>query len=95
LRIKTPRLTKRKLRELRRLQITPEAREKLFAGARPFDCDAWRRERGPATPEGLAEMEDFLRELREERAASKARDAPLLKAAKMRRRGRRLRWGRG
>jgi hypothetical protein len=56
--------------ELRRLQYTPEERERLFPSAPPFHLAEWLQSMPPATPEELAEMEEFLRERDAEREAS-------------------------
>ena len=63
--------------ELERLQVSSEERARLFEGVAPLDVDAWLRETGPASAEELAEMEEFLRDLRTEREASLAREAGL------------------
>jgi hypothetical protein len=42
---------------------------------KPYDPDQWDRLAGPPKQEELAEMEDFLRELNNERQASVAREA--------------------
>jgi hypothetical protein len=56
--------------ELRRLQYTPEERERLFPAAPPFQIAEWLQSMPPATPEELAEMEEFLQEREAEREAS-------------------------
>ena len=61
--------------QLRRHQKTPEEVARLTAGTPPFSYEQWQREAPPATPEGLAEWEDFLRERNAEREASLAREA--------------------
>ena len=53
-----------------RLRATPEERAWILASKPPFDFEAWAREAGPASPEELAEMEEFLREREEERQHS-------------------------
>lgn len=58
--------------KLARLWAITEERARLLASAPPFDYDAWMREAGPATPQELAEMEEFLREREEERLRSLA-----------------------
>jgi hypothetical protein len=58
--------------KLARLRATPEERARLVAAGRPFDYEEWVREAGPATPEELAEMEEFLHEREEERQRSLA-----------------------
>jgi hypothetical protein len=49
---------------IRSRQKSPEEVARLSAGKAPFDYREWVRDNPPATPEELAEMEDFLRELR-------------------------------
>jgi hypothetical protein len=49
------------------LRATPEERARLLAAARPFDLEAWQRHAVPPTPEELADLEEFLRELEEMR----------------------------
>jgi hypothetical protein len=58
--------------KLARLRATPEERARIVASGPPFDYEAWLREAGPATPEELAEMEEFLHEREEERQRSLA-----------------------
>jgi hypothetical protein len=73
-------LTERERREetfeqkLARLRATPEERGRILASSPPFDYEAWVREAGPAMPEEIAEMEEFLREREEERRRSLARE---------------------
>ena len=55
------------LQKIAHLRATPEEVERLFAGAVPFDFDAWIVESDPPTSEELAEMEEFLREREEDR----------------------------
>lgn len=55
------------LREVARLRPTPEERARILADAPVFDPDAWIQKVGPATPEELAETEQFLREREAER----------------------------
>jgi hypothetical protein len=52
---------------LEQLRPSREEREQMVASMAPFDYDAWLQEAGPATPEELAEMEEFLREREAER----------------------------
>jgi hypothetical protein len=61
--------------ELRRIQYTPEERERRFRRTGPFRLAEWEQEAGPPTAEELAEMEEFLREREAEREASLAREA--------------------
>ena len=63
--------------ELRKLQYTPEERDRLFPAKKPFDIDAWLAAGPPATAEELEEMEELLRMRDAEREASLARDAGL------------------
>jgi uncharacterized short protein YbdD (DUF466 family) len=58
-------------KKIARLRATPEERARILAGP-PFDYEAWVREAGPAKPEDLADMEEFLRECDEERRRSLA-----------------------
>jgi hypothetical protein len=58
--------------KLARLRATPGERARILASSAPFDYDAWAREAGPATPEELAEMEEFLQQREEERLESLA-----------------------
>ena len=58
--------------KLAHLRATPEERARILASRPPFDYGAWEREAGPATPEELAEMEEFLRQREEERLRSLA-----------------------
>jgi hypothetical protein len=60
---------------IRSRQRSPEEVAKLSAGKASFDYQEWVRENSPATPEELAETEDFLRELNAEREAILAREA--------------------
>jgi hypothetical protein len=60
--------------KLARLRATPEERAQILASSAPFDYEAWIREAGPATPEELAEMEEFLRSREVERQRSLAQD---------------------
>jgi hypothetical protein len=60
--------------KLARLRATPEERAQLLASSAPFDYEAWIQEAGPATPEELAEMEEFLRGREVERQESLAQD---------------------
>ena len=48
-------------------RATPEERARLLADAPPFDAEAWQRNIAPPTPEELADLDDFLRELDEMR----------------------------
>lgn len=57
-------------RKIARLRATPEERAKILGAGKPFDYEDWVREAGPAVPEELAEMEEFLREREEERRRS-------------------------
>jgi hypothetical protein len=63
--------------ELRRLQYTPEERDRLFRRKGPVDVDTWLAAGPPATPEELQEMEELLQLRDVERQASLARDAGL------------------
>ena len=66
--------------KLARLRANPDERARILASAPIFDYEAWVREAGPATPEELAEMEEFLREREEERRQSLAREEERLAA---------------
>lgn len=44
------------------LRASPEKRARILASLTPFDVDAWLREITPATPQELAEWDEFLRE---------------------------------
>ena len=63
--------------ELRRIQYTPEERARRFRRTSPFRLADWQQEAPPATPEELAEMEEFLRHRDAEREASLAKEAGL------------------
>jgi hypothetical protein len=58
--------------KLARLRATPAERASILESSPPFDYEVWVREAGPATPEELAEMEEFLGEREEERRQSLA-----------------------
>jgi len=58
--------------KIARLRASPAERARILAAGTPFDYEAWVREAGPAAPEELAEMEEFLREREEERQRSLA-----------------------
>ena len=60
---------------IRRNQRSPETVACLAAGRRPFSYEEWQRKAPPATPEELAESEEFLRQRDAEREASLAREA--------------------
>lgn len=60
--------------ELRRLREAYQQRTAAEATKR-FDVDAWLAAGPPATPEELADMEEFLRSRNEERERSLAREA--------------------
>jgi hypothetical protein len=59
------------------LRRSPEEVARLAHGREPFDYDAWARNAPPATPEELAETEEFLRLRALERQASIAAEAGL------------------
>jgi hypothetical protein len=59
-------------RRLARLRASPEERAQILASAPPFDYAAWVQEAGPAAPEELVEMEEFLRASQVERERSLA-----------------------
>src|SRR5437899_2783462 len=46
--------------KLRRHQRTPEEVARLADGIPPFSYEEWRRDAPPATPEELADWEEFL-----------------------------------
>ena len=60
---------------LQRNQRSPEEVARLAAGIPPFSYEDWKREAPPATPEELADWEEFLRQCDAEREASLAREA--------------------
>ena len=45
------------------LRATAEERAQILTAAPAFDVEAWERDRVSPTPEELADLEDFLREL--------------------------------
>jgi hypothetical protein len=55
---------------IRRNRRSPEEVARLAEGHRPFSYKQWQREAPPATPEELAETEEFLRLRNLEREAS-------------------------
>ena len=63
-------MEERFLQRIQRLKATPEELAQRFANARVFNYDEWVRHSRPATPEELEDMEEFLRELYEERSAT-------------------------
>lgn len=60
-------IEERFLNRIAALRATPEEREKTFARVQPFDYREWLTATGPAKPEELAEMEEFLRRREDER----------------------------
>lgn len=62
---------------IRRNQRSPEQVALLAAGRRPFSYSEWQRKARPATPEELADWEEFLRLRDAERDASLARESSL------------------
>ena len=62
------------------LRATPEERTRVLSALTPFDCEAWRREVTPATPEDLAAVEEFLQLREEDRRQSIERDSERLEA---------------
>jgi hypothetical protein len=60
---------------IRRNQRSPEEVAKLAEGVPPFSYEDWQREAPPATPEELADWEEFLKEREAEREANLAREA--------------------
>jgi hypothetical protein len=60
---------------IRRNQRSPEEVARLAEGHRRFSYKEWQREAPPATPEELADWEEFLRQREAEREASLAREA--------------------
>ena len=60
---------------IRRNRRSPEEVARLAEGHRPFSYEEWQREAPPATPEELAETEEFLRLRNLEREASIAAEA--------------------
>jgi hypothetical protein len=60
------------------LVATPEERARILAAGRPFDAEAWLRDAVPATPEEVADLEEFLREREEQRRYSLQRQEELL-----------------
>jgi hypothetical protein len=63
--------------ELRRHQKTPQEVARMGANVKPFSYAEWQKQARPATPEELADWEEFLRERDAEREASLAREAGL------------------
>jgi hypothetical protein len=59
----------------RYLRRSPEEVAHMAEGRRPFSFEEWCRKAPPATPEELAETEEFLRERELERQALSARPA--------------------
>ena len=60
---------------IRRNRRSPAEVARLAVGRKPFSYREWRRRAPPATPEELADWEEFLRQREAERAASLAREA--------------------
>jgi hypothetical protein len=60
---------------IRRNRRPPEEVARLAEGHRPFSYEEWQRKAPPATPEELAETEEFLRLRNLEREASIAAEA--------------------
>jgi hypothetical protein len=60
--------------ELRRLQKEFREKEWTPPTAKPYDPEEWKAIAGPPTAEDLAEMEQFLKDLNDEREASLARE---------------------
>jgi hypothetical protein len=63
--------------DLRRLQYTPEERDRLFPPKKPFRLADWLAKAPPAKPEELEEMEELLRLRDAEREASLAQESGL------------------
>jgi hypothetical protein len=63
---------------LAHLQATPEERARILAAGQPFDAEAWLRNAVPATPEELADLEEFLKMREEMRAHSLRRGEEFL-----------------
>jgi hypothetical protein len=61
--------------QLRRHQKSPEEVAQLAVGVAPFSYEEWQREAPPATPEELADWEEFLQQRNAEREANLAREA--------------------
>ncbi len=61
--------------ELRRHQKTPEQVAQLASHIQPFSYVEWQQRARPATPEELADWEEFLRARDADREASLAREA--------------------
>ena len=62
---------------IRQHQKTPEQVAQLASNVRPFSYAEWQQRVRPATPEELADWEEFLRDREAEREASLAREAGL------------------
>lgn len=62
---------------LRRHQRTPEEVARLVAGRKPFSYTKWIQEAPPATPEELADWEEYLRFLDVEREAELEREVTI------------------
>lgn len=60
---------------IRRHQKTPEQVAQMARNVRPFSYEEWQQRARPATPEELADWEEFLKEREAEREASLAREA--------------------
>ncbi len=56
------------------LRATSEERARILTAAPAFDVEAWGRDRVSPTPEELADLEDFLRELEEMRQSGLERE---------------------
>jgi hypothetical protein len=59
-------------KSVRSIQVTPEERERILAGAKPFDVEKWQRNAITPSPEELADLDEFLAELQQMRRASPA-----------------------
>ena len=70
-------IEERFLKRIAELRATPEERERILSAGQPFDYWEWVREAGPAKPEELAEMEEFLRKREREREWSLALEEQL------------------
>lgn len=59
------------------IRVSPEERERILAGAMPFDVEKWQRNAVTPSPEELADLDEFLAELQEMRRASPTVDDEL------------------
>lgn len=70
--------------KIRRLQRSPEEVARLAVGVRPFSYAEWQRVAPPATPEELADWEEFLQSRNAERERWLAMETTLIRESKAR-----------